>query len=383
MSLGLSASGFRFNAAVELDAHASASYALNHSTVSVHSVDLREMLVNDNAKSSFRFLEKPGLLCGGPPCQGFSEINRHRSLTDPRNSLVDVYFCAVEKLRPRVVLMENVTGILTLDNGRAFRSLVDNLTGIGYTVSVGILQAGSFGLPQNRWRVFLVGIVQPERAFEWPTPTHKFHSTNFVGMPAWRNHVIDSRIRRPFEDELLPPITVFEAIGDLPWETVADPDVPVQMRTAHPTPSLFNSTTNKNASIFDHASFKMEPISLKRCELIPQGGGWLNLPDELQPGNLKRYSKRKGSFDNRWGRLSWDGQFPTIVTKPEPYWGRYLHPVANRVISIRECARAQGFPDWFRFSGPISSRYRQIGNAVPPPIARLIGAQIMAALQSS
>jgi DNA (cytosine-5)-methyltransferase 1 len=190
-------------------------------------------------------------------------------------------------------------------------------------------------------------------------------------MPKWRSSVIDSKIIDLFTGHLKTSSSVRDAIGDLPNDVESSPDSPIKIE---------NAKTSKNSIIYDHACFNLEEISLQRCKHIPPGGGWLNLPNHLQPENLKKYSKRVGSFNSRWGRLEWTGTFPTIVTKPEPYWGRYIHPSADRVISIRECARAQGFPDTFRFSGPISSRYRQIGNAVPPPLAYLLGLAIIEAI---
>ena len=104
------------------------------------------------------------------------------------------------------------------------------------------------------------------------------------------------------------------------------------------------------------------------------GAGWLDLPKDLQPRNLAKLGTP--SYNYRFGRLHWDGYFTTITSKPEPYWGRFFHPEQQRIVSVRECARAQGFPDTFRFSGPLRARYAQIGNAVPPPLGRAIGWEI-------
>ena len=96
--------------------------------------------------------------------------------------------------------------------------------------------------------------------------------------------------------------------------------------------------------------------------------------EDLKPKNLARLGKN--SYNNRFGRLRWEYIFNTIMTKPEPYWGRVIHPEQNRVYSVRESARAQGFPDNFKFEGNLTERYKQIGNAVPPPLARSIGWEI-------
>jgi DNA (cytosine-5)-methyltransferase 1 len=373
LSLGLQKLGCTILSSVEWDKDAAESYKNNHPSTNIVVEDIKKIIATNQSSEKLAFNKEVDLLCGGPPCQGFSQINPFRSIEDERNSLVDYFFNAVKQIGPKAVLLENVTGILTLGKGNAFNSLIYNLEQIKYKTYVGIIQAGSFGLPQNRWRVFVIALRNCLKEFRWPYPTHKFHSTSFIGMPEWRKSVIDSRANDLFTSNLKESCSVLDAIGDLPINVQRSPDIPIQ---------IINPKSLKTETIFDHACFNLEEISLQRCKHIPPGGGWLNLPIHLQPENLKKYSKRVGSFNSRWGRLEWTATFPTIVTKPEPYWGRYIHPSADRVISIRECARAQGFPDAFRLSGPISSRYRQIGNAVPPPIAYLLGSAIKDAVEN-
>ncbi len=112
---------------------------------------------------------------------------------------------------------------------------------------------------------------------------------------------------------------------------------------------------------------------MDRIKMLGPGASWVDLPPALQPANLK---KGGGSYDNRFGRLKWDGIFNTIVSKPEPYWGRYIHPTQDRVLSVRECARAQSIPDVFNFQGTLKEQYLQVGNAVPPTVAAYLGTLI-------
>lgn len=118
---------------------------------------------------------------------------------------------------------------------------------------------------------------------------------------------------------------------------------------------------------------------LARCSAVPRrpGAGWLDLPEHLKPKNLLRHGDDR--YPNRFGRLHWSGTFNTILTQALPYWGRVIHPEQDRVISVRESARAQGFSDAVRFFGPQTHQYAQVGNAVPPPLARAIGIEIMRA----
>ena len=119
---------------------------------------------------------------------------------------------------------------------------------------------------------------------------------------------------------------------------------------------------------------------LPRICAVPKrpGAGWLDLPEHLKPRNLAKHQDKR--YENRFGRLWWSGTFNTIVTRPYPYWGRFIHPEQDRVLSVRECARAQSLPDRMAFSGSLKSKYVQVGNAVPPLLAYAIGKQIMSAM---
>ena len=119
---------------------------------------------------------------------------------------------------------------------------------------------------------------------------------------------------------------------------------------------------------------------LDRVYAIPckPKAGWLDLPEDLKPKNLLRHGDNR--YPNRFGRLWWEGIFNTILSEANPYWGRVIHPLQHRVISVRESARAQGIPDCVNFNGKLSKQYRQAGNAVPPPLAELIGREIINAM---
>ncbi len=387
LSLGFKKLGFICNYANEFDIDAADSYRLNFRSTNVDRRDCREVYKELlNKKSTlFRNTINCHILTGGPPCQGFSEINRHRSPLDPRNSLVDLFLLFALKIQPKVILMENVTGLLTLDSGKALKSVLHELSLNKYISKLGIIQAGNYGLPQNRWRVFVLAKhISIKADLNFPQPTHQFHTTSFVGQPQWREFVV-----KPIYDNelliqktaLLPETCVHEAIGDLPNKTASTLDKSLRY-TAIPSAPYQKALRGKSNLIWDHISPNLEAVTAKRISLIPEGGNWTDLPDALKPKNLASYAKEKGAFRGRYGRLDRKKCFPTIVTKPEPYWGRYIHPIANRLISVRECARAQGFPDSFRFSGALASRYRQIGNAVPPPLSKALAESIKKTLMS-
>ena len=255
-------------------------------------------------------------------------------------------------------------GYYDLSEGRVIKKLIKFYKECGYKTKMGILQAGYYGLPQNRWRVFLYAVKKHLALPEFPYPTHEFPRTTIFGAKAFRKNVV----KPPKAPDLFwrPHITVTvgDAISDLP-----------KIENGGKS----NGKDYKNGSLSEyqrlmrgdaqrptqHVCAKMGPIIFERIAAVPRraGAGWLDLPDHLKPRNLARHGDKR--YDNRFGRLHWKGTFNTILTRPYPYWSRVIHPEQDRVISVRECARAQGFPDSVQFYGRLTEKYKQIGNAVP------------------
>ena len=378
LSLGLEEAGMNIRWAVELDKDAAATFRNSHPSTTVFCEDANTLLTR--CANQEPGTPQPGevdLLSGGPPCQGFSGYNRHRGPTDPRNSLVETFLSFVEFLRPRFVLMENVPGMLQMEHGRTPKLLLETLGELGYQAKLGILQAGHYGLPQNRWRVFIFAALKGERLPSFPDPTHSFPRTTLFGATAFRDCVVKPiDIPNGLFGTLLQTVTVGDAIRDLdkiengggveecPYYQQPHSDYQFKMRDG-------------SSLVHDHQADNHGPIMMARICAVPKkpGAGWLDLPDDLKPRNLAKHGDRR--YDNRFGRLWWEGTFNTIVTLPYPYWGRFIHPEQDRVMSVRECARAQGFPDRVRFSGKLKAKYRQVGNAIPPPLALAIGREFI------
>jgi DNA (cytosine-5)-methyltransferase 1 len=381
LSLGLRKAGINVAWANEYDPHAAETYRRSHPGT---------LLYEEDATSLYQRLlrKEPNLpergdvdfLVGGPPCQGFSGFNRHRHVDDPRNSLMDVFLTFVDWLRPRFVLLENVVGLLSLDGGRIAGILLTALHELGYATRLGIVQAGYYGLPQNRWRVFIWASIRRRQLPNFPQPTHDFPRTTILGATKFRNEVVKppSNGQSLFWNPL-PPVTVGDSISDLPPIENGGGEEVMEYCSAAGTPyqeMLRHSCNN----LFDHQTAKLTRVMLDRCQAVPKkpGAGWVDLPDHLKPKNLLRHGDER--YKNRFGRLHWEGIFNTILSRPHPYWGAVFHPEQDRVISVRESARAQGFPDNVHFSGPISKKYVQIGNAVPPLLASKLGESLMSSL---
>ena len=382
LSSGLRSAGLNVKWANENWKPACETYLNSHPETKLFTEDATDLLARINSEDiSFPAAGEVDVIAGGPPCQGFSGFNRHRNPTDPRNSLLNVYLGFVDRLRPKLVLLENVPGMLSLDNGSVATALLAALSELGYSTSVGLLQAGYYGLPQNRWRTFVCARAEGIRRPAFPQPTHQFDSIMIHGRSGIR---VDLEIIKPHAESDLfrnsqPKTTVRDALGDLPQLNLIDPEGkgPYQSK---PSSEYQKSLRNGKRQVTDHVCAGIKPITLERIRALPKkaGVGWCDLPDHLKPKNLVRHGD--GRYPNRYGRLDWDGIFNTILTRPHPYWSRVIHPEEDRLLSVRECARAQSFEDTVAFSGTISQRYKQIGNAVPPMLAKKLGEMIISTL---
>lgn len=317
LSLGLKWAGFQSTAAVENNSAAADTYDANFGSHIARDAAGEPLRVEEIDFAEY--MGKIDLLAGGPPCQGFSLLGT-RVEDDPRNRLWREYMRAVEVIRPRAFVMENVPPILRSEEGRATVLRAEEL---GYDVAAGVLSADAFGVPQKRKRAFFIGVLNGIAALPVPELPH---STRDV---RW-------------------------ALSGLPLK----PD-------------------GRNWHIGRNPTEK----SLERYKVIPEGGNRFDLmakrPDITPPCWLK---KKSGSTDV-FGRLWWDRPAVTIRTefyKPEK--GRYLHPSEHRPITHREAARLQSFPDDFVFKGSKIDVAMQIGNAVPPVLAYQIGLHLAQAL---
>lgn len=316
-------------AAVEADLHAAATYAVNFGN-HVFAGDISDWL-DDN-------LPAADLVVGGPPCQGFSNLGSRRA-RDPRNALWRRYVDAVARIKPRYFVIENVPLFLRSGQFDALRAETRRTRKLAdYSIDAWLLDAADYGAPQKRLRAIIIG-TRDGSPMPGPPPR--------------------SRTRRK---------TVRDAIADLD-PLVFDTELPRRQLVfdGREVPGPFKSNEI-------HLTRNFTALSRERFRCIPPGGNRFDLPDELKAECWRRHTR--GATDVM-GRLKWDEPSVTIRTeffKPEK--GRYLHPIEDRPITPLEAARLQGFPDDFVWCGNKQTIARQIGNAVPIPLARAIGRHI-------
>ncbi|CAG9855238.1 unnamed protein product [Phyllotreta striolata] len=442
LSEGLKQSGIvESKWAIEVEPAAANAFKLNNPYCKVFTEDCNQLLksiINDEGPDIG--LPSKGdveMLVGGPPCQGFSGMNRFnsRNYSSFKNSLVVSYLSYCEYYRPKYFILENVRNFVTFKKSMVLKLTLRCLLAMGYQVTFGVLQAGQYGIPQTRRRLIIMAAAPGYVLPKFPEPQHVFsrkgtHLAFVVDGFNYSNECLwtESAPYRTItvRDALcdLPPIPNGSQIQEVPYDT--DPLTHFQRK-------IRGNSSNTSAFLRDHICKEMSQLVAARISQIPTypGADWRDLPNiklRLPDGNVTQelkythWTKKQSSGEkakgvcscvetgvcdpadkqcntlipwclphtgdrhNHWaglyGRLEWDGYFGTTITNPEPMGkqGRVLHPEQHRVVGVRECARSQGFPDKFKFCGSIMDKYRQVGNAVPPPLGCALGREFVKAL---
>ncbi|MCI5149290.1 MAG: DNA cytosine methyltransferase [Candidatus Electrothrix sp. MAN1_4] len=310
------------------------------------------------------------LLAGGPPCQGFSINAPIRSLDDDRNHLFREYIRIAQELRPKAILIENVPGIISLGKGTVVEQIYKELEQLGYKVDHRILFAGHYGVPQMRFRTIFLAVHAHKTKITFPQPEYNAKAVaNFTGAKELCLDVLPL-----FHQNMKSHTTVWDALSDLPEIASGDKNDKIKYGSSVPTSEYQKTLRNGNEYVYNHSCNKLGRINLERLKHIPQGGSWRDIPFDLLPAGLQR--AKRSDHTKRYGRLTPDGLCSTVLTKCDPHWGSFFHPTQDRVLSVREAARIQSFPDQYHFIGSITQQYEQVGNAVPPLLARAIGKTI-------
>lgn len=331
MSIGASMVGIDVVVAVEFDKHAAATFKANHPNSEIITKDIREVIFDKKHKNPF-------LLFGGPPCQGFSTSNtKTRNSDNTNNSLFHEYIRQVKELTPEWFVFENVEGIKSFENGTVIDKLEEEFEKLGYKTKWDVLTASDYGVPQNRNRFFMIG----NRV-----------NVDFI-----------------FPEKHEKVVTVNEAIEDLPKLKNGDSYDILDYKNieANPYAKLMRGTSEKVSQNFVSRN---KDYVLERYKHIKPGQNWKAIPEEL----MKNYTDTKNCHSGIYKRL--DPNSPSVVIANYRK-NMLIHPFENRGLSVREAARIQSFPDNFVFKGNLSFQQQQIGNAVPPLLAKVIFEQII------
>lgn len=309
---------------------------------------------------------KVDVVLGGPSCQPFSTHGRGTGWVegDDRSNLWSHMHTIVRTLEPRAFVMENVPGLLYYDKGNFAADVFAAFENLGFRVHPEILLTADYSVPQLRRRVFVVGVAD-DLEFAFPDPPR---------LGGWRRDTLQLWERRRKQRGLLPHVTLEEALHDLPEPATAlDAEVDYARRARRS--SLARYLRRANGHVRDHVASPIPEELLPLIAHVPPGGTWRDIPPYLLPDRFRRMRRTDGT--NLLGRLVLDRPSYTVTTQfNNATTGCFLHPRSDRVLSVREGARLQTFRDDHVFEGALSSRYRQVGNAVPPLMARVIAARL-------
>jgi DNA (cytosine-5)-methyltransferase 1 len=324
--------------AVEIDPHAAQTYAHNH-----HDTELLRKDARDLKPHTLDLSGKNLIVFGGPPCQGFSTSNqRTRNIENPSNWLFREFLRVVRYLQPSWVVFENVRGIATTAKGEFLSQVVNGLRSLGYRVWSASLNSADYGVPQVRWRLFVVATLT-KAEFRFPQPNS------------------------------IDPVTAWDAISDLPKLNNGHNDPSLLPYDSQPR-SPYAGKLRKGAHVCgNHLVTLSSAVVIERYRHVPQGGNWEYIPREL----LGNYRGKRGPHTGLYHRLR--PNVPSLVI------GNFrknmlVHPFCDRGLSVREAARIQSFPDDYAFQGSIGFQQQQVGNAVPPLLAKSVFDSILSAI---
>lgn len=325
---------FQIIAANEILPNMAKAYELNHPSVKVYCKDIKDFGISDLIKDFNLKAGEVDLVVGGPPCQAYSTVGR-RLIDDPRGRLFQEYYRVLKEINPKIFVFENVKGLLSMQKGELFNTIISLFKSLNYSISFKVLNSADYGVPQIRERVFIVG-TRLNNAFSYPNSTHASKEKNI-------------------KEILEPYLNISDAIGDLPFIKSGEESFVYQTSPQNP----FQEMMRKDAprKLMDHNAPKNNEKLVKIMEQLPDGGTPLDLPENLRP---------KSGFANTYCRLWWNRPSTTITRNfSTPSSSRCIHPKAPRPLTTREGARIQCFPDDYIFYGSRSDKNLQIGNAVP------------------
>ncbi|WP_341515937.1 DNA cytosine methyltransferase [Mesomycoplasma ovipneumoniae] len=319
LALGLEQAGFKHIGLVEYDKHAASTLKANRPKWNVICEDI-EIVAKKDLEKEFNIKKgELDLLSGGAPCQSFSYAGKRLGLDDVRGTMFYHYAIFLNKLQPKMLLFENVKGLLSHDKGRTFKTIINIFEQEGYKIFYEVLNAWDYGVAQKRERLIVVGI---------------------------RNDLVnDKKFLYPLKYKYKPVLA--DILQDVPS-------------------SLGAKYSKTKEHIFS---------------LVPPGGYWRDIPEDIAKDYMKSCWYMGGGRTGILRRLSLDEPSLTVLTTPQMKQTDRCHPTETRPFTVRENARIQSFPDEWIFTGPMGSQYKQVGNAVPCNLAKEVGLKILEKLE--
>lgn len=410
MSEGFRQAGFDTLFANDHEKPAIATFRRNHPSAETSSDNIETLDAETIRQRLGLSIGDLDVLIGGPPCQGFSTYGK-RDEEDSRNQLYMHFIRFLEAFQPKAFVIENVTGILSMSEGRVVQDICSRIREFGYGCTVWTLDAREYGVPQRRRRVFITGMANGGKlAIPSPTNSLKVESDTSADL---------------FGGSLPPPLTIHDAISDLPATTLKPRETHQALEYgSRPQSNYQRQMRGSSKALTHHSSKQMLGIRRLRLALMHPGDygtkieerlAKTGLPEDvidrmlggeglrdinecrkqdrekeialramLKAGNtslddIKSFMDSQG-FANKYRRLKWDEPSHTLVAHMARDCSDFVHPLIDRFISVREAARLQSFPDSYYFEDSQFCQLRQIGNAVPPLLAKAVAGSVRAGI---
>lgn len=316
MALGMEKAGFENIANIEIDKDACQTLRINRPEWNVLEGDIN-LIADNGIKKYLENADNIDLICGGVPCQAFSYAGKGKGFADTRGTLFHPMSIIIKELRPKVFILENVRGLTTHDGGKTIGTMIEVFKSIGYEIVWNVLNAWNYDTAQKRERLFMVGIRYD----------------------------------------------LYEAQREAFLYPLAQEYKPVLKDVLQKVPKS------------DGRKYNQKKYDVMK--LVPPGGCWVDLPAEVAREYMKGSYYLGGGKRGIARRIGWEEPSLTLTTAPDMKQTERCHPEETRPFTIREYARIQSFPDEWKFFGGISSKYKQIGNAVPVNLAKYVGLSVV------
>lgn len=335
MSLGFEMAGFDVVLANEYDKEIAEAYVKNHPNTKMIAEDITSLSLEEVFSE---YQGKVDVIIGGPPCQGFSQKGQRKTIHDERNFLFKYYVKVVGLVQPKYFVMENVPNLLTAEKGYFKKEIEEMFRKLGYILNSDVLNAADYGVPQNRRRAVIIGK---------------------------KTDNVEEKVALPPKTK--EQVTIWDAISDLAYLESGEGESEQKYKLE--AQSVYQKDMRKDSErLFNHQATKHSKLALERLKLLPPEMGKEVLPQE---------HLTKSIYSGTWSRMVKNDVSVTITTRFDtPSSGRFTHPYLDRAITVREAARIQSFPDDFVFTGTKSAQMKQVGNAVPPLLAKAIAEAI-------
>lgn len=351
LGTGFANSGFNIISANDVWKAAGETYVANHPNVKYVVKDIAELTGDELLDGTGYKKSDVDVIIGGPPCQGFSTLGK-RFIDDPRNKLFKEYVRLVNDIKPKFFVMENVSGILSMEGGKVLDNILKSFNDIGYKLEYRLLNAAEYGVPQQRERTIFIG-TRTDVKIRYPKKTHTL--TNEKG--------------------LISALTLWDAIGDLPQSD----DEEIKEYTCEPKNDYQKNIRNGATVLVNHKPPTHNQKAINMMKYIPMGKSAWDVEDKMP----KEFMPTSG-YGNTYARLNANEPGMTITRNFACISSsRCIHPYLNRGLTAREAARIQSYPDNYIFKGSKSDIHLQIGNSVPPILAGKIADTISEMLDES